>query len=124
MLNKQQLLGQKGEELATHYLQDKGYKILAQNYRCIFGELDIVAMQRSVLVFIEVKTRSSNNFGSAASAVNYRKQQQISRAAQHYLTENSYNDCDARFDVVAITRGTKDQFEVDHIVDAFELAVS
>ena len=76
MLNSRQRLGKIGEQAAAKFLKRHGYKILAQNYRCKLGEIDIIAKDGLVLVFIEVKTRSGTRYGSPAAAVNIRKQRQ------------------------------------------------
>ena len=121
MLNSRQRLGRNGEQAVTKYLKKKGYKILAQNYRCKLGEIDIIAMDGSDLVFIEVKTRSGFNFGSPAAAVTTRKQRQISKAAQCYLAEQKLFDSPARFDVVSVLCDDCKHHSIDHINNAFDL---
>ncbi|MGB3212771.1 MAG: YraN family protein [Desulforhopalus sp.] len=121
MLNSRQRLGKKGEEKATKYLRAKGYSILHKNYRCKIGEIDIIAQDGPVLVFIEVKTRSGLLFGTPAAAVTLKKQRQISRTAQYYLAELSIFDSPARFDVVSVLSGDSGNDRIDHIKDAFEL---
>jgi putative endonuclease len=121
MLNSRQWLGKSGEQSVAKYLQKKGYKILIQNYRCKLGEIDIIARDGSVLVFIEVKTRSGLNYGSPAAAVNARKQKQISRAAQCYLAEHNLFDSPARFDVVSVLCDNSNHHSIDHINNAFDL---
>lgn len=121
MLNSRQRLGKSGEETVAGCLKKKGYRILVQNYRCKLGEIDIIAMDGPVLVFIEVKTRTGNSFGSPAAAVNIRKQRQISRTAEWYLMENKLFDHPARFDVVSVYSGDNSQHSIDHLTNAFEL---
>ena len=121
MLNKPQRLGQKGEELATLFLQQKDYRIIVRNYRCKIGEIDIIARDQKTLVFVEVKTRSSHSFGSPAMAVTAKKQRQISRTAENYLAQNHLFDDSARFDVIGITLPADGKTEIDHIKNAFEL---
>jgi putative endonuclease len=120
MLNKRQRLGQSGEEIATKFLKKNGYKIVKRNYRSRLGEIDIIAMDGSCLVFIEVKTRSGNLFGSPADAVTVKKQRQISKAALCYLSEKQLHDDPARFDVVSILFRGEDH-QIDLIQNAFEL---
>ncbi|WP_408643039.1 YraN family protein [Thermosinus carboxydivorans] len=72
------MMGKMGENAAADYLARNGYKILMRNYRCRIGEIDIVAERQGTIVFVEVKTRSSEKFGFPAEAVNYRKQQKLS----------------------------------------------
>lgn len=121
MLNSQQRLGKTGELAVAKHLKSSGYKILAQNYSCKLGEIDIIARDGSVLVFIEVKTRSGTSYGSPAAAVNTRKQRQISRAAQCYLAEHNLFDSPARFDVVSVLCDHNNNHHFDHISNAFDL---
>lgn len=124
MVSLRQLLGQKGEVEASLYLQRKGYKIVATNYRCSFGEIDLVARYGDVLIFIEVKTRTNKNFGGPAAAVDYRKQVQISKVAHHYLVTHHCEDIDARFDVVSILSQKGKKTQIEHISNAFEFCIS
>ncbi len=121
MLNNRQRLGKNGEETIAKYLRKNGYKILVRNYRCKVGEIDIIAFDRPYLVFIEVKTRSGLGFGSPASAVDSRKQRQISRAAQYYLAEQQLFDSPARFDVVSLLYSEGKSLQISHINNAFDL---
>lgn len=110
-------LGNKGEEIAIRFLKSKGYKILIRNFLTPFGEADIVAKDGDSIVFVEVKTRSSDTFGQPFEAVNYRKQERLRRIALYYLKKNS-EDLDVRFDVVSIMY--KDEgVEINHLIDAF-----
>lgn len=114
-------LGHDGEEIANEFLIKSGYSILTRNYRCKIGEIDIIARDGEFLVFIEVKTRTGSACGSPAAAVTFRKQRQISKAAQWYLAENGLFDTPARFDVVAILIGNGGKHLVELIPDAFDL---
>ena len=113
-------LGKRGEEIAAKFLKKTGVKILQRNYRCRYGEIDIVAQDKDSLVFIEVKTRTSTNFGTPAMAVDKRKQLQIARAAQQYLADKKQHATPARFDVIAILINEHEQ--VEHIKNAFDLS--
>lgn len=121
MLNRRQRLGQSGEEKVAGYLEKRGYTILVKNYRCKVGEIDIIAQDGPVLVFIEVKTRSSLDYGFPAEAVTHRKQRQISRAAQWYLAQQHLVDVPARFDVIAVLSGNAAHDQIEHINNAFDL---
>jgi putative endonuclease len=121
MLNSRQRLGQSGEETVVRYLEKKGYTILAKNYRCKVGEIDIIAGDNADLVFIEVKTRSGLGYGHPAAAVTSRKQRQIARAAQWYLAEKQLFDTPARFDVISVLCGDANRYRIDHIINAFDL---
>ena len=96
------------------FLRSKGYRIVATNYSCALGELDVIARDGEELVFVEVRSRSSSEHGSALDAVGDKKQKQVLRVAKAYLASErpSFETC--RFDVIGITAG-----ELEHIVDAF-----
>jgi putative endonuclease len=98
------LQGQEGEELAVRHLKRMGYRIICQNYRSPLGEIDIVAHHRGVLVFVEVKSRRSETFGSPKLAVTPAKQRKLSQVAWHYLQQHNLTEASARFDVVTISR--------------------
>ena len=116
-----QLLGKEGERLAEQYLKKKGYKIVERNYRCRGAELDLIVLDRRVIVFVEVKTRTGHGFGSPFEAVEFRKQQKMIQAAQYFLNERKLHQRDARFDVVGIS-WPGDEPLVEHIENAFELS--
>lgn len=122
MSSKRILLGKTGEDQACRFLKRKGYSIVQTNYRTRCGEIDIIARQGPVLVFIEVKTRRSRSFGSPLLAVTAKKQRQISMVAQEYLSKNKLFDTDARFDVVGMRIDASDHAEIEHIENAFELS--
>lgn len=94
--------GRSGEDLAAAYLQRKGMAILARNYRCRAGEIDLVARDGAVVVFVEVKERRSESHGTAVEAVTWRKRQRVLRAARVYASVNGLTDAPVRFDVLAI----------------------
>ena len=95
-------LCKKGETLAGKILKKKGYKILKRNYVSKYGEIDIVAYDRGIICFVEVKTRQSENYGPPELAVTKEKRKRIVRTALNYLTINNIEDTDCRFDVVSI----------------------
>lgn len=95
-------LGAAGEKLAELYLRRQGYAIVERNFRCRLGEVDLIAIHRRHIVFIEVKTRSSL-YGSPFDAVDRRKQRRLARIALYYLRIKKLTHRPARFDVVGIT---------------------
>jgi putative endonuclease len=113
------LLGREGEDLAARFLTKQGYRILERNYRTRSGEIDLVALHDGAVVFVEVKTRTSDAFGAPELAVNPRKQQRMVKAALGYLKYKKLHQVPCRFDVVAIT--TAAEQEVEHIQNAFEV---
>lgn len=120
MPDERQLLGAEGERAAEKFLRRQRYVILTRNYRCRSGEVDLIALDGKAVVFIEVKTRTQPGFGSPFEAVDRRKQRQIQRAAQQYLTENRLHDRDARFDVVGVWRDDG-RLRCELVKNAFEL---
>ncbi|RKU27523.1 YraN family protein [Candidatus Poribacteria bacterium] len=110
-----------GETFAAAHLKNKGYHILAQNYRASRGEIDLVAKDRDFIVFVEVKTRRSLKFGLPQEAVTPRKQQQISKIALAYLQERNLLETPCRFDVIAIRLSYHLKLlRLEHIKNAFE----
>ncbi len=94
--------GKEGEELALKFLKRSGYRIVERNYRCRYGEIDIIARDGEVLVFVEVKARTSGAFGLPVESVDARKQRHIINASTEYLARNGLTDTPARFDVVSV----------------------
>lgn len=113
-------LGKKGEEIALQFLKKKGYRILQKNYVCKLGEIDLIAQEKDTLTFVEVKTRRSTTFGPPQMAVDQKKQEQLSKAALHFLKERRLEEAKARFDVVAILLSPKGA-EIELIRNAFDL---
>lgn len=109
-------LGAYGEELAARFLQKAGFIVLERNWRCSEGEIDIIAKEGDILVFIEVKTRRSERFGTPAEAVHTRKQQKLRLLARHYLHVKKITASAYRFDVVAVDGKTG---EVSLLKNAF-----
>lgn len=95
-------LGAAGERAAEDYLRRQRYAILERNYRCPVGEVDLVALDGNAVVFVEVKTRSQEGFGSPFDAVDRRKQRRIIRAAQHFVLRHRLESRVLRFDVVGV----------------------
>ena len=110
-------LGQIGEETACRYLMHRGYRLLSRNWRCHHLEVDIVAEWFGELVFVEVKTRSSEDFMEAADAVDFEKRDNLVQAAKAYI---NYYDLDQpyRFDIITLV-GNAPDFEIRQIKNAF-----
>jgi putative endonuclease len=113
------LLGNAGEARAAQFLMKQGYRIMERNYRTRSGEIDLIALHQGAVVFVEVKTRTSNAFGAPELAVNSRKQQRMVKAALGYIKYKKLHQVPCRFDVVAIS--TTAEKEVEHIRNAFEM---
>ncbi len=101
-MNTKQLEGRTGEIEATKYLENLEYQILCNNFRCIQGEIDIIAKDGREIVFIEVKTRTSTKFGEGREAVDKNKQKHILNAAKYYLYKNNLEDSFTRIDVIEV----------------------
>jgi putative endonuclease len=112
--------GKTGEEIAAAYLSRLGYEIVERNFRCPRGEIDIVARDGGTLVFIEVRSRRTDNYGSSLESVGYSKQKKLSLVAAYYLNSHGLYDIEARFDVVAVTFSPF-RPEVELVRDAFDL---
>lgn len=119
---KELSLGERGELYAAKWLKRRGYRILTRGYRTQLGEIDLVAMHRKVLVFVEVKTRQSDTRGEPVEWVGYHKQQRLVRAALEYMKSHRLLETACRFDVVSIVwpkGATKPQIKhFDHAFDA------
>lgn len=108
--------GLQAEDKAVQFLEDFGYEVLERNFRAKTGEIDIVARDGETVVFVEVRSRASAAFGSAAATVDHPKRRRIIRTAQAYAQARRL-DCPMRFDVIAIDGGV-----LDHVPDAFQAA--
>jgi putative endonuclease len=106
--------GRAGEDLAAAWYAHHGYRLLARNWRCAVGEIDLVVARRRLVVVVEVKARRSDAFGPAAAAVGLVKQQRLRRLAAEWLATTGVRGVEVRFDVVAIT-GVR----LEVIADAF-----
>ncbi len=112
------VLGDRGEAAAAEYLRGEGYEILHRNFRFGRSEIDLIVRKGGTLVFVEVKTRSSDRYGEPEEAVNREKIRRIRRVASAYLSGRRIGDCDCRFDVVAVVF-SGDRATVRHTEDIF-----
>jgi putative endonuclease len=112
-------LGMQGERAAERFLRRKGYRIVTRNYLCRTGEIDIVALDGAMIVFVEVKTRASGDYESPESAVTPGKQERVIRAANLFLRQTHSTGRACRFDIVAITGQPGGELEIEHFVNAF-----
>lgn len=110
-------LGKKGEELAVEFLANNGFTILETNWTFQKAEVDIIARIEDTLAIIEVKTRSSLDFGLPQDAVNSKKIKLLTKAVDNYVVENNL-DLNFRFDIIAIHKEGK-SFVIEHLMDAF-----
>jgi putative endonuclease len=115
-----QRLGAEGERTAKAFLEASGFRILRENFSTPVGEIDLIAREGDILVFVEVKARTSVEFGPPQSSITPAKQRQIAKAAALFLEREGLSDAPCRFDVVAVTFGTGASYpEILLIRDAF-----
>jgi putative endonuclease len=114
------VFGAFGESLATKYLSECGYKVLERNFSCRTGEIDIIAIEGDSVVFIEVKTRSSERFGLPSEAVSFTKQGRMVKTALYYMQKNKLLDHMCRFDVIEIIVDEEKNNRINLIKDAFQ----
>jgi putative endonuclease len=113
-----QTLGSAGEAAAERWLRGKGFEIVARGFRARCGEIDLIARDGAQLVFVEVKTRTSDVFGRPSEAVTARKRRRIARVASSFLVRNGWTESACRFDVVEVLP-VGAGWRVSHIPDAF-----
>lgn len=111
--------GKLGEDIAEHFLKQNGYVILDRNFECRQGEIDIIALDKKEIVFIEVKTRTSNKYGAPSEAVNKIKQKHMLQTIKYYLYIRNLSDEFIRIDVMEVYINNN-VYKVNHIKQAFE----
>ncbi len=109
------VLGKSGEQAAAEYLERAGFRILDRNWRCADGEIDIVAVERYVLVVCEVKTRSGDRCGAPLESVSRVKRNRLRRLAVHWLTAHGVRFDQVRVDVLGVTPGPDGGYGVEHL---------
>ena len=114
--------GQASEMRAEQFLVAKGYRILDRNVRTQLGELDLVADDQGVVVFVEVKGRSTEAFGGALLAVDHRKRAKLTKLAAQYLAQRHWSDKACRFDIVLVQGQSSIQGQIEHLQNAFDVA--
>ncbi len=121
-MDKMDNIGKFGEDIASKYLEEKGYKIKERNYRTFLGEIDIISEYKGNLIFVEVKTRRSDRFGYPEEAINFNKQRKIIKNALCYLAKYNLWEKNYCFDVILVSISNhKDVKRLKHIRNAFYL---
>ncbi|GAA5056888.1 YraN family protein [Nocardia callitridis] len=118
-MNDKQALGARGEQLAAQFLEAAGMNVVGRNWRCRYGELDLIVQNDHVTAFVEVKTRSGLGFGTPAEAVTFTKQQRIRRLALLWLAQQEGPWRRIRFDVVSILMPHGQQPRIEHLPAVF-----
>lgn len=111
-------LGKAGEKAAKEYLENAGYKIIEMNYRCRFGEIDLVVKKDNVVSFVEVKTRKSTSFGEPEESIDSLKIKKIRNSARFFIFSKNLNYTEVSFDVISI-RSISGKYLLKHIKNAF-----
>ena len=119
MQTSPQALGVLGEELAYHELRRRGYKVLLRNYECVLGEIDMIAKHQGFLVFVEVRTRSTEEMGTPAESVTPEKRRKIVKVAKYYLNRYGIQNVPCRFDVAGVLLLPNREPEIELIESAF-----
>ena len=114
-LNAKDALGKHGEQLAAEYLQQAGFRILARNWRCAEGEIDIVMVDRRALVACEVKTRSSTEYGTPLEAITRQKRRRLRRLAVSWVLAHGVLFDEVRVDAVEVLRDRQGGFTIEHV---------
>jgi len=114
-------LGAHGEDAACSQLEAIGYRILTRNYRCPQGEIDVIAQDGDVLVFVEVKTRTASRYGSPRDAVTPAKRRKLARTASHYMLTHMESECAYRADIVEVGLLRGQVAAVRHLQGAFSI---
>lgn len=112
-------LGLRGERIAARLLKKAGYRIVARNYTCPVGEIDLVAVDADTIVFVEVKSRRSTEVAYPEASVTWSKRRQLTRVARYFLQAKSAQERPCRFDVVAVVIPESGKPETEHFVNAF-----
>ena len=112
-------LGRRGEQLAAIFLKKQRHRVVARNYTCSVGEIDLITLDGDTVVFVEVKTRTSRELAAPQDAVNRRKQRKIIRVAQFFIQQTGSQERACRFDIIAVTINDDGQPEIEHFANAF-----
>ena len=113
-------LGRRGEDVAEAFLRANRFEIVARNFRCRAGEIDLVALDGQALVFVEVRSRRGTRAGTGLESVTGRKQAQVARVAQYFLAARGWAEREARFDVIGIDFASEPP-AIDHVRAAFDV---
>lgn len=111
---KNQIIGKKGEDIVVDFLKKNKYRILERNFYCNQGEIDIIAVEKDEIVFIEVKTRNNTNYGMPSEAVTKQKEKHFKKATEYYIYKNNLYNEFIRLDVVEVLLKGQ-QYTINHI---------
>ncbi len=112
------LFGDDGEAVVSHYLEEQGFKVIAKNYSCPYGEIDIIAQQNELTIFVEVKTRKTEYF-AISSVVTKTKQLRIIKTAKHFILQKKLHNSSFRFDIATVVKNNNKE-NIEYIPNAFQ----
>jgi putative endonuclease len=112
------ITGRNGEEIAKEFLKNLKYMIIEQNFFCNFGEIDIIAKDKEEYVFVEVKTRKSNKYGSPSEAVTFFKKKHLCKTIEYYIMKNKLEKEFIRIDIIEIYFYDEEKYTINHIKKA------
>lgn len=118
-MNRAMQTGRLGEQIALNHLRQRGYQIDAINWHCVEGEIDIIAQQNNIRVFVEVRTRRGEPIETALASVTEPKRQKLLRAVYHYLQAHQLEECEWRIDLIAIALD-RGQAQITQVENAFD----
>jgi len=119
MTKQRKSLGKWGEERARQFLEKNGYKLITNNWRNRYGEIDIIMLDKDTLVFIEVRTKSNNRYGTSIESINYKKQLQMIKTAEGFLQYKNWYNRTTRFDVVLIDKENS-IYKLEHLKNVIQ----
>lgn len=115
MTKRRQIIGSTGEQAACRFLNDSGYEILETNYRCPLGEIDIVARNDGLIIFVEVRTKTGTGYGSPRESITTAKGKRLKNLARYYMQQNYQREITSRIDLIAVMLN-----RADHAIDQLE----
>ena len=117
---KRHVIGRSGEDIASKYLEDEGYQIIGRNFYCKQGEIDIVAKDKEEFVFVEVKTRTNENYGKPVDAITLYKQKHLIKSIEYFLYKYKLENVFIRIDVIEVYGEDENKYNINHIKNAIE----
>jgi putative endonuclease len=117
-MSQKQFIGKYGEDLSAKYLKDRGYQIIGRNWRCNFGEIDLIAREDNLIVFVEVKTRNGSGYGHPFEAITSLKVSRLRRLAAQWCAEHQISGSNVRLDAIAVLI-SNGKVSIEHLKQAF-----
>ena len=112
--HENKIKGNLGENIACEYLEKDGYRIITRNFNCFYGEIDIIAIKNSELIFIEVKTRCQNEYGQPIEAINFEKLKHLYNSASYFMHKQHLSNVNVRFDAIEVVLFCSHDYKIKH----------